>query len=190
MFSSWMVSTLEAYGNVRDAMTEAFFLNTYGSPLLQAMMGLDESEPAPGRRIEKELLRETLQSRRQAELEHHFESGTPVDAALRALVYVLRGGDSVDERTFAKLRMLRAAKPADIRLPIHALKQLMTDQSALVRLDEERAVGAIPKLLSPESADRRHAYLDAVHSVLQAHTLSNASRERLQRVDQLFNGGP
>ncbi len=38
--SSWITSALESWGDVRDSMTEAFFLTTYGSPLLQAMVGL------------------------------------------------------------------------------------------------------------------------------------------------------
>ena len=38
--SSWITSCLEAFGEFRDAMTEAVFLNTYGSPWLQALVGL------------------------------------------------------------------------------------------------------------------------------------------------------
>ena len=38
--SSWITAALESWGQMRDSMTEAFFLTTYGSPLLQAMVGL------------------------------------------------------------------------------------------------------------------------------------------------------
>lgn len=38
--SSWIVSSLEAYGHARDALTETMFLNIYGSPFLQALVGL------------------------------------------------------------------------------------------------------------------------------------------------------
>ena len=38
--SSWLTTCLESWGQIRDGMTEAFFLNTYGSPLLQAIVGL------------------------------------------------------------------------------------------------------------------------------------------------------
>src|SRR5208337_4676399 len=37
--STWITSGLESWGKIRDSMTEAFFLTTYGSPLLQAMVG-------------------------------------------------------------------------------------------------------------------------------------------------------
>ena len=37
----------EAYGEFRDRMTETVFLNTYGSPLLQAMVGLGVQQATP-----------------------------------------------------------------------------------------------------------------------------------------------
>jgi Protein of unknown function (DUF3141) len=33
--SEWITTCLKSWGEARDAMTEATFLNTYGSPLLQ-----------------------------------------------------------------------------------------------------------------------------------------------------------
>ena len=35
--SSWITTCLESWGSMRGGMTEAFFLNAYGLPLLQAM---------------------------------------------------------------------------------------------------------------------------------------------------------
>ena len=55
--SSWITTCLESWGAMRDGMTEAFFLNAYGSPLLQAMVGLGGPEETP-RRIERDLVRE------------------------------------------------------------------------------------------------------------------------------------
>ena len=189
VWSSWIDTALEAYGIMRDAMSENIFLGIYGSPIVQAMVGLDLQDGSAGRRVEKDLLRESLESRRLSELERHFENGHPVDAALRALFYVLRGGDSVDERTFAKLDMLRESQPQEARLSIRELKDLLTEQSAIVRLDEERAVRAIPMLL-PDSKGQRRAYLDAVHSVLEARALSEPSKRRLERIDALFMAAP
>ena len=45
------------YGELRDAMTEAVFLNTYGAPLLQALVGLGTPEVTPRQR-ERDLVRE------------------------------------------------------------------------------------------------------------------------------------
>ena len=50
--SSGITAALENWGEMRDSMTEAFFLTTYGSPLLQAMVGLGSprrSDPATRR---------------------------------------------------------------------------------------------------------------------------------------------
>ena len=42
--SSWITTRLENAGEIRDSMTEAFFLSTYGSPILQAMVGLGSTK--------------------------------------------------------------------------------------------------------------------------------------------------
>ena len=55
-------------------MTEAIFLNTYGSPLLQAMVGLG-AQQATARRIERDLVREAREAQLRAELERRFEDG-------------------------------------------------------------------------------------------------------------------
>ena len=61
--SSWITTWLQTWGDVRDSMTEALFLNTYGSPLLQAMVGLGAQPGAPPRRIERDLVREAAADR-------------------------------------------------------------------------------------------------------------------------------
>jgi len=188
-FSSWVGAALENYGNLRDAWIEMAFLNAYGSPLLQAMVGLGQEQSLTGSPVQKDLLRETAAAKKRSELEGKFEAGKPVEALLRALVYVQRSEGSIDQRTFAKMKIVREAQPPEARLPLPELKQLLADQSALIRLDEERAVRAIPKLL-PGSADQRHAYLDALHRVIEARTLPDASRRRLERVDELFGLPP
>src|SRR5271157_162702 len=56
--SSWVTAALENWGEMRDNMTEAFFLTTYGSPLLQAMVGLGSPRDESPHRIERDLARE------------------------------------------------------------------------------------------------------------------------------------
>ena len=48
---------LEAWGKARDAMSEQIFLNTYGAPWLQAMMGLRPDQATANRRVERDLAR-------------------------------------------------------------------------------------------------------------------------------------
>ena len=45
--SSWITACLQTFGEFRDTMTEAMFLNTYGSPWLQALVGLGTADHTP-----------------------------------------------------------------------------------------------------------------------------------------------
>ena len=88
--SSWIVAALENGGKIRDAMTEAFFLTTYGSPLLQAMVGLGSPSDQTPHRIERDLVREAAEAERRAGLDRKFEQGGVEEAFLRALIHVRR----------------------------------------------------------------------------------------------------
>jgi hypothetical protein len=186
VMSSWITMSLKAYGAARDAMTERLFLGAYGSPLLQAMVGLGRQEPSELARIERDLVREEDQARLGSELRTRFEVGRPVDAALRGLIYVsLPTG--ADERSFTALKALHEAQPAEGRRSLGELKSELKEQFLLVRLDEERAIEAIPKLL-PKSAHQRQAFLAALHRVIDARgELAEEGRRRLDRVDALFS---
>ena len=74
-------ATLTAFGAARDALTEQLFHLTYGSPLLQALVGLDSREVEAGRRPEREALREQAKAKRREELETKYEAGGAVEAA-------------------------------------------------------------------------------------------------------------
>jgi len=89
--TAWITSSLEAYGEFRDAMSEAVFLNVYGSPWLQAAVGLGVPEAVP-RHTERDLTRQAAQAELRARLEGRFEAGGLEEAALRALVYVRPDG--------------------------------------------------------------------------------------------------
>ena len=52
--SSWITAGLRRWGEMRDRMTEAFFLTTYGSPLLQAMVGLGAPRDGTPHGVERE----------------------------------------------------------------------------------------------------------------------------------------
>ena len=188
MMSDWISRSLGAYQSARDVMVENFFLATYGSPLLRAMAGLGQAEEATGRRVERDLVREAAGARLKAELEQKFEVGAPVDAALRALCYVHQAERDFDEREFAVLKQFHAAQPIAERRSFAELKDDLKEQSLLVRLDGERAVEAIPKLLE-NHADECRASLAALHKVIDARDgLSDEGRRRLDRVDALFEG--
>ena len=98
--SSWITTCLQTWGEVRDSLTEAAFLNTYGSPLLQAMVGLSAQPGAPPHRIERNLVREVEARELRSELEHRFDEGGLEEAMLRSLIYVRLPAGAADERGF------------------------------------------------------------------------------------------
>ena len=187
--SSWITTCLQSFGELRDMMTEAMFLNIYGSPILKAMVGLGVNQAAP-HSVERDLVREANAARSRAELESRFEAGGPEEAALRALIYVRLPEGSVDERGFAVLKLIRASRGPAKRMSLARFKEVVREQYLLVRLDEERAVAALPKLLGEDSSTRK-ATLDAVHRVLAARgALSSEAKRRLSRVEALFEVRP
>src|SRR5256884_841473 len=98
--SDWIVKWLDAFTDARDAMVEGIFMATYGSPLLQSLVGLRADGAQTRRHIERELAREAAIERTRAELERRIEQASPIEAALRALIYVRHPQQSFDERSF------------------------------------------------------------------------------------------
>jgi hypothetical protein len=190
VMSAWIHAYWETYGATRDALEETIFLNTYGLPLLQTMLGLGPQEFSTGRRIERDLVREADEARLRSDLETRFEAGGPAEAAIRALIYVGDGEGGVDERGFNLLRHYRESRPPEARRPMSELKDLLKEQALLIRLDEEHAIQAIPKLL-PRNEDQRRFELESIHQVLRARgSLKEEGRRRLARVDALYDAGP
>jgi pimeloyl-ACP methyl ester carboxylesterase len=188
--STWITTCWESFKQARDAMTEATFLGVYGSPLLQAMAGLGIEHAPTKRRIDRDLLRETDEAKMRVELERRFEVGGLPQAALRALIYICMPQRSVDERGFAMLQAIRAMQPTNTRVSMAELKACLKEQYLLVRLDEERAVRAIPKLL-PDDEHARQSALEALHRVVEARgSLSDEGKRRLSRVESLFGAQP
>jgi hypothetical protein len=185
--SEGIVRAWETWGEARDMAEEAFFLTAYGSPLLRAAVGLGQAAPGAGRRVERDLVREADEARARAALEQRFEVGAPLDAGLRALCYVHDSEGYVDEREWTVLRRLRDSQPPGERRSFGELKEAMKAQSLLIRLDGERAIAAIPRLLA-DQPERSRATLKAVHELLDARDgLSDEGRRRLERIDALFD---
>ena len=178
--------TLTAFGEARDAMTEQMFHYIYGSPLVQALLGLDpesaQAERAPARdpAVQKAL------SEKREELEGQFEKGGAVEAALRAIAFVVKGDGGADERSFAVIKALHDAQLAGRPLSQGQLKKVLREQSLLLRLDEKRAIAALAKLL-PKSAEEKAKILRAIQRVVGARgELKGEGRRRLAHIEKLF----
>lgn len=180
-------ATLSALGRTRDVMTEQVFHLTYGSPLLQALVGLDPKGIEADRKPASDVLREQARAKRRRDLEGRFDKGGSIEAALRSIMYIRRAEGVVDERGFAVLKQLHDAQPPGRPHSMAELKQILRDQSLLLRLDQKRAVESIPKLL-PSGADERARVFRAVTRVVTvAGHLSDEGKKRLAQVQKLFD---
>lgn len=185
--STWISTWWESYRLARDAMTEATFLATYGSPVLQAMVGLGVPSAPASRRIERDLAREAIAAHWQADLEKRFEVGGLLEAVVRSIMHIRLPQRTVDERGFRVLQALRKLQASNRRPSFGELKAMFRDQYLLLRLDEERAVRAIPRLL-PEDAAQRARALTIIREVTGASgDDTDETRRRLQRIATLFD---
>jgi len=182
--SAWISTWLDALRISRDGMTEAFFVNFYGAPLLQALTGM--ANGSASHHIDRDLAHEAIVARLRAELEKLYEVGGLPAAGVRALLYIRMASGSADERGLAVLKALRDMRPANERLHLAELKEIIRVQSLLLRLDEERAVNAIRRLL-PDHPEERARALDVLRQVINARgTPSEEESRRLKRIESIF----
>ncbi len=186
MASSWIATCLQSYGAAHDLVQEQVFLTAYGSPLLQAAVGLAADPSQAQRHAQRDLLREAHEAQLRAELEARFEHASPVEAAIRALIYVRLAERSIDERGFAVVKAMWEAQPAGQRLTQPQLKQMFTEQFLLLQMDEERAIQAVPDLLPDDRAERTMALARLKQVLAATGYLSEAGTERLARVEAMF----
>jgi Protein of unknown function (DUF3141) len=188
MMSDTIANSLEAWGKARDTAHEAIFFNTYGSPWLQAMVGLRSDGSSAGRRrIERDLAREAMASRMAALLERRIDQGGLIEATVRALIYVRLREGTVDERGFTALKEVSAALPAAKRIGFARLKEVVKEQFLVLLLNEERAIAALPNML-PEDRKEREVGLAAIRRIVAARgALPPEGSRRLARVESLFD---
>ena len=190
MMSDMIAGGLEMWGNARDAATEAFFFNTYGSQFLQAMVGLRGEGAVASRRIGRDLAREAAARQAAVHLEQRIDQGGLLEAAVRALIYVRLPEGKADERGFAALKQIGDELPLAKRVGFVRFKEIVKEQYLILLLDAERAIAALPKLL-PDDRQQCQEALGLVRRVLAARgTLPEEGRRRLGRIEAMFAGPP
>jgi len=182
--SKQIVNALDSWRDSQEALSEATFLAVYGSPALQAAVGIDP-QSVPSRRQEMSAGHRELLQKRIAELKSRIGEGGLREAAIRGLLYVGSARGMVDERSLEALRNLRR-NDAGARMTLPEFKMLVREQFFMLLLDREAALAAIPKLL-PENADDRRLAFAAIREVLSASAaISGEVANRLQRLAELF----
>ena len=181
-------SSLNTYRDLRDEFTEAAFLNIYGSPALQAMVGLKASEGAPRHRPGLDATYKAFVAHRTEELMRNIGEGGPREAAIRAALYIRRPEGVADERGFHLIQRLREEAGSDLTLA--AFEKVVRDQFFSLMLDERRAADAIPAMLSrdPELASRMTSALGRLIEVVGVET--PAGKARLREMEKVFKQRP
>ena len=158
-FSKNIVDVLDKWRDTQEALSEALFLGIYGSPVVQAAVGIKpDAEVSPKPEMSPEH-RKRLEAR-IAELKSQIGSGSFRECVIRGLLYVGAARGMVDERSLEALRRARAGDAAS-RLTLAQFKTIVREQFFMLLLEPEASLAAIPKLLPP-GEDERRAGLDVI----------------------------
>lgn len=187
VMSDQVEAMLDRYRDTRDHGVEKFFLDVYGSHLLQALVGLRTDGGRP-RRIGRDIAREAALMAHKAQVAKRTAEGGQTEAIVRALLYIFRSPElsAADERAFATLRELRLRTSAGHEMSLAHFKDIIREQYLMLQLDEYGALRDLPLLLPKEQAARDKA-LDMVCQVAGAEgELTGDGALRLARIASLF----
>src|SRR6516165_712185 len=184
--SEQIVTALDGWRDFIETVAERTFLTVYGSPALQAAVGIDPADTRPLQKPAKHKLYQELLQKRIAELKSRIPLGGLREAVIRALIYINLGRGSVDERGFETVRRLRS-RYGD--MPLSEFKTLVREQFAMLLIDGKAALAALPSLLPADDAIRSEGF-NAIRKVLAACGKSSAEDEkRLSEIGRLFGIG-
>jgi hypothetical protein len=185
--SDQIVTFLDTWQKARDAWMERLFFAVYGSPVVQAIAGIDAASTLPMRKAPKSWLHKELLQARIAELRARIPAGGLREAMIRSLLYVGMSSGAMDERGFEMVRRIRRSQSGMPQLPLAAFKSLVREQYLMLLIDPEGAVAAIPSMLPADPEICRDAF-DLVKRVLSARgKLGGDAAERLQQIERLFH---
>jgi pimeloyl-ACP methyl ester carboxylesterase len=182
--SKQIVGSLDHWRDLQETFSEVLFLSIYGSPALQAAVGIDPRS-TPSRKPEMSAEYRVRLQARLAELKSQVGVGGLKEATVRGLLYVGMVRGMVDERSLEALRRIRPIESGP-RLTVAQFKMMVREQFFMLLLDQEAALAAIPKLL-PQNTDQRRAGFAAINNVLSASAaISGEVAMRLRRIGELF----
>lgn len=179
--SNKIIANFDAYREARDKLAEQTFFGFYGSPFVQAFLGLnDQSEvrPVPGISPGRLAARDAL-ARADAE---KLQTGG-FDAALtRAVLYVNAAEHMLDQRcAFA----LNVARQKLMHLSLAEFKTLVRGQAFLLQLDRDHAVEVLATMM-PAMAARKELMQQLCAIVGAGTPLTIAEGERIDRLAELL----
>ena len=180
-FSGQITTSLDNYRKTRDQMQEKMFFAIYGSPLVQAMVGINShTEVRPAPTTSPEAL--AAQKVRTAASEGMLRSGGFNEALVRAVLYVVSDDLVFDHQSALSLNVLRRQLP---HVSLGAFKTMVRQQAFVLHLDRETALLALPAMV-PEN-DKRAALLKQLGTIVAARGGATAEEGGLlARLTQLL----
>jgi Protein of unknown function (DUF3141) len=179
--STQITTALDSYRDARDKLEEQIFFGFYGSPFVQALLGINEDtvvRSAPETSPEKLAARKSQTAAYLAML----RSGGFDEALTRAVLYVLEADRVLDQRCALALN---AARQQLMHLSLAAFKAMVRDQFFVLQLESERAIEVLPSLVP--TADARTELLQQVRMIAGAgDALTAAEDDRLSRLSRVF----
>jgi hypothetical protein len=154
----------------------------YGSPLLQAFVGLGPSDV--DWRTAKDPAYLARVAERIEELRDQIDKGGAREAVIRALIYVRMPEGVVDERGFNFLQRVRDEAGSGLKLA--EFKRILREQYFMLLIDKERAVAAIGGMLAadPRLATRLKAVFSRLIDAVGVNT--ELAKTRLAEIEAIF----
>jgi pimeloyl-ACP methyl ester carboxylesterase len=186
MVSKQIVDVLDSWRDMTEAISESTFQWVYGSPVLQAAVGIDPENGQPHRKAGKSSAHAQLLQARIDELRSRIDTGGLRECLARGLIYVGMARGGPDERGLAALRRLRAVEDDKPRLTLSEFKSLIREQYFMLLIDQEATLAAIPRLLPRDLETRRGAFIVLCHVLNARGDITGDAADRLRQVAQLF----
>ena len=188
MFVAWqenvskaIIDGLDRWRDFRDGLCEQIFFGVYGSPFLQAMVGISDE---PQHRHADEPRHRAVVEHLIADLEKRMAQGGLREAAIRAMLYVNMADGAADERSFAVLRQIRAERGNDLTLG--ELKALVREQFYMLLVDQDRAIATIPEIIGREPGSMSEILQGLNRIAAAVGPVAGGRAARLARIERLF----
>ncbi|MDD3029410.1 MAG: DUF3141 domain-containing protein [Alphaproteobacteria bacterium] len=184
-WSEQIVKSWDTLRDLRDHWIETVFLRTYGSPFVQAAVGLRSDHAVAKRRIGYDVERQKRVSEELDKLRTQFSEGGDLHAFVRSILYI---APLADERSFVMLRVLHDKNPSVPILTLDEFKALIRQQYMLVRLDPEYALQTLPDLLKDTSFSNADILESLRQIIFASGILTPAATERFARIEKILLG--
>jgi len=179
--SEQITSGLESYRVARDELEEKIFFGFYGSPFVQALLGINADSsvrPVPDMSPEKLAARQAQTNAYEAML----GTGGFDEALTRAVLYVVAADRVLDQRCALALNVARQQL---MHLSLAEFKVQVRDQFFVLQLEPERAIEALASLVPKAGA--RMELMKQVRAIASAGDPPTAAeRDRLARLAQML----